>query len=107
MLLRIAPLPDDPVAAAAAFHRDELPRILEQVAAAGVLTLAFAPADHRHRGWRLAAVQSLAREAASAASARRINAVSGGDEAAIGAAVRYLERAEGVTGQLLALADGT
>lgn len=65
------------------------------------LTLVFPPADHTHRGWRLAAVQSLAR----AQAPRRINAVESDDEAAITAAASYLERAAGVTGQYLQL-DG-
>jgi hypothetical protein len=47
----------------------------------------FPAADHSHRGWRLAAVQGLAREHAP----RRVNAVASDDEAAIAAAARYLE----------------
>ena len=60
--------------------------------------LVFAPADHTHRGWRLAAVQELAR----AAAPLRVNGVAGDDDAAIAAADRLPRRAPGVTGQLLA-----
>ncbi|MDB5723463.1 MAG: hypothetical protein JWQ16_217 [Novosphingobium sp.] len=65
------------------------------------VVLAFPTADHTHKGWRLAVVQQLARDAAPL----RVNALSGGDEAAVAAAVAYLASAPGVTGQLLAL-DG-
>jgi hypothetical protein len=39
----------------------------------------FPPANHEHRGWRLAAVQQLAREHAP----RRVNAVETDDEEAL------------------------
>ena len=101
-LLRIGPLPDGALAASARFHADVLPKVLTELAGAPAdLTLLFAPADHTHRGWRLAAVQGLAREHAPI----RVNALASDDEAAIAAASRYLEAAEGVTGQLLIL-DG-
>ena len=65
------------------------------------LVLIFPPADHTHTGWRLAAVQSLAREQAP----RRVNAIAGGHGAAIAAALAYLDAADGVTGPYLALDD--
>jgi hypothetical protein len=65
----------------------------------GLLVLVFPPADHTHSAWRLAAVESLAREQAP----RRVNAVASADEAAIAAALAYLVKAEGVTGQYLPL----
>ena len=65
------------------------------------LLIVFPPADHTHRGWRLAAVQELARKYAP----RRINAVASADQAATTAAAEYLAHAPGVTGQLLQL-DG-
>ncbi|MCX7864430.1 MAG: hypothetical protein N2423_05255 [Novosphingobium sp.] len=99
-VLRITDLSADPLEAAARFHADHLLRIREALAQ-GDLVLVFDPADHQHRGWRLAAVQQLARESAP----RRINAVVSRDEIAIAAACAYLEGAKGVTGQLLAL-DG-
>ena len=77
-----------------------LPRI-EALLAGGEspLTLAFPPADHTHRAWRLAAVQALAR----AHAPLRLNAVAAADEVAVAAALRYLEAAEGITGQYLVL----
>ena len=89
-------LPDAALAAAALFHANHLPLI--EIALATLdetLTIVFSPADHTHRGWRLAVVQELARQYAPL----RINAVSGDNDAAISAAVNSLEIAEGVTGQ--------
>ncbi len=101
-LLRTGPLPDEPLAAAARFHAEVMPGVWDELArAAGHLTLIFPAADYTHRGWRLAAVQSLARECAPI----RINALSGDDELAIAAACAYLDGADGVTGQLLPI-DG-
>lgn len=101
-LFRVGPLPEKALAASARFHADVLPKLQAELdKAPAVLTLVFAPADHTHRGWRLAAVQGLAREQAPI----RVNALASDDEAAIAAADRYLAGAEGVTGQLLIL-DG-
>ncbi len=101
-LLRLGPLPGEALAASARFHGEVLPQVLAVLAQrpAG-LTLVFPPADHSHRAWRLAAVQALAREHAPL----RVNALASDDEAAIAAAAAFLDRAEGVTGQLLVL-DG-
>ncbi|WP_395395833.1 Rossmann fold domain-containing protein [Novosphingobium sp. BL-8A] len=101
MILRVGPLADSPLDAAAQFHADVLPRVGTALAEAPALTLVFAAADHTHRGWRLAAVQALARDYAPA----RINGLEGDDPSAIDAAAIYLSTAEGVTGQLLRL-DG-
>lgn len=97
-LVRIAGLPDDPLEAARVFHADHAAPLRD---AAADLVLAFPAADHTHRGWRLAAVQMLAR----ARAPRRVNALSGGSEAAIEAALAYLDQAPGLTGQLIALDD--
>lgn len=99
-LVRIKGLPDDPLAASARFHAQDLPAL---VPVSSDLLLVFPAADHTHRGWRLAAVQSLAR----AAAPHRVNAVAGGDAAAIATAEAYLAAAPGVTGHLLALGDGS
>jgi hypothetical protein len=101
-LLRVGPLPEEPLAAAGWFHAEVLPRVRAALVAGGDLVLVFGPADHTHRDWRIGAVRGLAREHAPA----RVNAVASGDEVAIAATVRYLDRAPGVTGQLLPL-DGT
>jgi hypothetical protein len=98
--LAITDLPTDPLAAAAVFHGQWLPRVIAAMAEArDDLALILPPADHTHRAWRLAAVQSLARRAAP----RRVNAIASTDEAAIAAAEAYLAAAPGVTGQVLAL----
>lgn len=98
-VLRIEGLPDQPLAAAAAFHANWLPRAQKPSAD---LVLIFPPADHTHRAWRLAAVQGLSREAAP----RRVNALASDDETAIAAALAYLAGAPGLTGQYFPL-DGT
>lgn len=100
MLVRVGELPPEPLAAAARFL-GEVPGSVEQALAsgAGSIVLVFPPADHTHRGWRLAAVQELARRHAPS----RVNAVASDDEAAIAAAERYLTAAPGVTGQYLPL----
>ena len=90
-------LPDDPIAAAAAFYAAVVPTL----SGTGDLVLVFPPADHTHTAWRLAAVQSLAR----ARVPGRVNAVSGGSAAAVGAAIAYLAAAPGLTGQVLPLDD--
>ena len=102
MLLRLPPLPGKATEAAAFFHAECLPQIAESLATAANLLLVFARADHTHRQWRLAAVQSLARENAPA----RVNAVASDDDAAVAAAREFLDRAPGITGQYLEL-DGT
>ena len=63
------------------------------------LVLVFTPAAHEFRGWRLAFVQDLAREAAP----NRVNGIVGSDEDAIARLLEYLESAPGITGQLLAV----
>ncbi len=99
-LQRIAGLPNTALAAAAAFHADWLPGLTADTSGED-LALIFPPADHTHRGWRLAAVQGLARELAP----RRVNALAASDEAAIAAALAYLAGADGLTGQYLPLDD--
>jgi hypothetical protein len=98
--LSVGPLPQDALAAAATFHGTVLPRIIAELAQTrDPVLLVFEPADHTHTGWRLAAVQALARRRVP----RRINAVASSDDAAIAAAEAYLDAADGVTGQLLPL----
>jgi hypothetical protein len=95
-------LPASALDAAAAFHASCLPRIREAIAEGELpLCIVFDLADHTHTAWRLATTQSLAREAAP----ERVNALASDDETAIDAALSYLNRAPGVTGQYLVL-DG-
>lgn len=102
-LVSVGPLPEDALAAAAQFHAVVLPTIVKALRTTSPpqFTLVFAPADHTHRGWRLAVVQGLAREHAPL----RINAIESDDDVAIAAAAAYLAGADGVTGQFLPL-DG-
>jgi hypothetical protein len=100
--LRVGALPDGPLDAAAAFHGEVLAKAHAALAASDSdLTLVFAPASPEHRGWRLAALQQLARDHAPS----RVNALESDDENAIAAALAYLDQAPGLTGQLLRL-DG-
>ena len=102
-VLRVRKLPENPLDAAAYFYADVLPGIRADFAELDELDLiiVFDPAGYEHRAWRLAAVQQLARDYAPS----RVNALASDDESAIAAAVRYLEKAPGVTGQYLPL-DG-
>lgn len=102
MLLRVGALPDEALAAAAQFHAQVLPRVLDAAAHGDDLVLVFDPADHTHRDWRNGVVRGLARQFAPV----RVNAIAGDDQAAIVAAGEYLGRAPGLTGQLLPV-DGT
>ena len=102
MRLYVGALPDEPLAAAAQFHTDVLPRALDALRQGGDLVLVFPPADHTHRDWRLGVVRGLARQFAPV----RVNALAGDDEAALAAGAAYLAHAPGVTGQLLPV-DGT
>ena len=98
-LFAVEALPATALAAASRFHAEVLPEITRALADTGDLVLVFAPADHTHHAWRLAAVQGLARQFAPA----RVNAVASDSPPAIAAAQHYLECAPGLTGQLLAL----
>jgi hypothetical protein len=100
-LLRVGALPEGALDAAAAFHAEVLPKARDTLIGED-LTLVFGPAAPEHRGWRLAAVQQLAREHAPL----RVNALESDDEEAIAAAAAYVREAPGLTGQLLPL-DGT
>jgi hypothetical protein len=100
-VLRIVGLPGGALDAAAQFHQRELPHVRAALGDAEALALVFPPAPYDHRGWRLAAVQDLAREAAP----KRVNAVAGDDEQAVAKTLAWLEQAPGITGQLLAV-DG-
>jgi hypothetical protein len=100
-VVRVGPLPEAALEAAAEFHGRVLPE-LDPPRSGEDLVLLFPPAPHDHRGWRLAAVQDLARAAAPA----RVNGVVGGNEQAIADTIAYLERSPGVTGQLLPVEPG-
>jgi hypothetical protein len=90
-VVRVEGLPEPPLAAAAEFYARWLPAIPRDAD----LLIAFLPAVHSDRAWRLAAVQELAR----AAAPRRVNGVAADSETAIASALAYLGTAPGVTGQ--------
>jgi hypothetical protein len=101
-LLRIEGLPHTALDAAARFYTDWLPQARAFLGSSPTgedLVLVFPAAPYDHRGWRLAAVQDLAREAAP----NRVNAISGDDEGAIAEAAAWLARVPGITGQMLAV----
>ena len=102
-VLRIEGLPEGALDAAARFHSEWLPTaralLLDLPAVNEDLVLVFPSATYDHRGWRLAAVQDLAREAAPI----RINAIVGDDDKAIIESIQWLARSPGITGQLLAV----
>lgn len=100
-VIRVHGLPENPLDAATQFYADFAATIRDGLRAQPELNyvILFAPDGKEHRGWQLAAVQDLAREAVPA----RVNAVLGGDERSVSQALAWLEHAPGVTGQLLPL----
>lgn len=89
-------LPDEPLAAAGAFHQHWLSRV-EEVLGQGEDALIVVPlADYTHREWRLAIVAGLARNY----TPMRVNMVAGAGPG-IDATESYLAGASGVTGQYL------
>ena len=92
----VADLPDSPLAASGAFHRDHLPEIERILAGGEEVMIALPSADHTHREWRLALAAGLARAGAPA----RANVVAGEGEV-LDAFEAYLVEAPGITGQYL------
>jgi len=99
-VLRVEGLPDAALDAAEAFYEAWLPQA-RALARSQHTAIVFPAAPYDHRGWRLAAVQDLAREAAP----QRVNGIAGDDDETIAATLQWLASAPGVTGQLLAV-DG-
>jgi hypothetical protein len=107
--------PETPVDAAAHFYSELAPQIREILAGGlladlpdldqppNVAAVIFPEGDHTHRGWRLAAIQALAREVAP----KRINGIeaTGEDNDAVDGMTDWLAQAEAITGQILAV-DG-
>ena len=104
-------LPEAPLDAAAHFHAEHVPMARELLSGEAAmpgpglaaeleaLAFVFPSAGKEHLGWRLAAIQALAREAAP----KRVNGVVGDDQEAIDATTAWLAKAPGITGQLLAV----
>lgn len=97
------PLPDDdPLAAAARFHAEALPRIEAMLAGrVEALAIRFPAADDKRHGWRREAVAALARRHAPV----RINGLAPAQpdtsDAAMEAVLAFLTDSPGVTGQVL------
>jgi hypothetical protein len=100
-VIRIDDLPEHPLDAANGFYAGYAANIRDDLRARPGLNvvIVFETAGKEHRGWQLAAVQDLAREATPG----RVNAVVGGGEDGIAQTLAWLERAPGITGQLLPL----
>ena len=98
-ILRIDPLPDSPLKAAARFHAEYLPKVLDLLADSEGVVIVLSDADSRHTDWRRSAARDLAREFAP----KRVNILSSENERRIAATCDYLQRADGITGQYLPL----
>ncbi|HEY8603517.1 Rossmann fold domain-containing protein [Tsuneonella suprasediminis] len=99
-VLRIGPLPADALDAAQVFYAEWVPKArLSLQSEALSLALVINSGEFQGEGWIHSAIQELAR----AFSVKRVNALIGGDDAAIAATLAYLERAPGVTGQCFQL----
>lgn len=100
--LEIAALPDAPIDAAQAFHRDFLPRAREMLdRGCESLVIVLPPAAAAHDDWR----RAIARDLARAYAPRRVNCLGGGSADARKAMLAYLRAAPGITGQYLPLHD--
>jgi hypothetical protein len=97
-VVRVEQCHDDPLDAAEKFYAEYLERRVE--AGVDLVVYRFGSAGHEHRGWRLAAIQNLARRFAPV----RVNGIVGNQTAAYEEALAYLQGAPGITGQLLELA---
>jgi hypothetical protein len=115
-------LPEAPLDAAAHFYSEHMPlarkmlnnewsqipglpeEAVPRMAETDIEALAFIfpAAGKDHQGWRLAAIQALAREVAP----KRVNGIAGDDLDAIDTTIDWLAEADGITGQLLAVEAG-
>lgn len=105
--------PDNPLDAAAAFHRDCATQVREYAAMKGLaadiaahapppfvtwvaVIIVFPHADFMHSEWRKIAIQELARESVP----MRVNGIEASMDEEIRPVVDYLASAPGVTGQM-------
>lgn len=102
-LIEARGLPPHPLDAAAAFHQSYVPALRALAGDAKDAIVVFDPADYTHDGWRLAAIQELAREAAPA----RVNGVVAPVEAAnaLAQTAQFCHASPGITGQIFTV-DG-
>ena len=100
--IRVSRNSDSPLGAADEFYTEDCPSLKDYPEGFDLMVLYFDGAGPEHHAWRLAAIQGLAREAVPA----RVNGIVGDDEPALAATLAWLERAPGVTGQLLSVQNG-
>ena len=99
---RTGTLPQAALEASSVFHARHVAAIAELLAdRPQSLVVIFPPATYDHRGWRRAAIADLARAHAPV----RVVGLVDGEPGAMAQVLAYLEKAPGVTGQLLAV-DG-
>ncbi|MXO66907.1 Rossmann fold domain-containing protein [Altericroceibacterium endophyticum] len=113
-VLRVSVPAGGELQAASAFYDTELPRVRahltrlrEQSAAAALLVCFIDPAQERvsaQHGWRLAAIQQLARDYAPLrVNGLQENGGAGANDAAVDETAEWLQGASGITGQLFTL----
>jgi hypothetical protein len=99
-VLRIDALPHHALDAASEFHATWLGQARALIdGGPESVTIVMPPAPYDHADWRRAAARDLARAVAPV----RVNVIASGERAAIASALRFLEGAQGVTGQYLPL----
>jgi len=101
-VIRVEPLPEPALDAAAAFHArwaDEVRHAAAQ--GSEFIVVAMHPAPFDHADWRRAAARDLAR----AYPDHCINIVAGMEGGALARMIEFLGRAPAITGQYLPLAD--
>ena len=101
-IIRVEPLPQSALDAAAAFHADYVDRVREAASAGSeCVIVVMQPAPFDHADWRRAAARDLAR----AHPDHCVNIVAGLEGGALARMVEFLSRAPAITGQYLPLAD--
>ncbi|MEE4205550.1 MAG: hypothetical protein V2I39_04635 [Erythrobacter sp.] len=101
VVLIVESLPQEPLAASAAFHADHLGEAQRMLGEEDVTALAIVlpAAGTDHDDWRGAITRGLAR----AWTPKRVNLVGGPEGEARAAALAYLADAAGITGQYIPL----
>ncbi|GAB5347856.1 Rossmann fold domain-containing protein [Alteriqipengyuania sp. 357] len=100
-MIRVEPLPEPALDAAAAFHAGYVEQVRSAAAHSEFVMVLMQPAPFDHADWRRAAARDLAR----AHPDNCINIVAGLEGGAMARMVEFLARAPAITGQYLPLAD--
>ncbi|GAA4053226.1 Rossmann fold domain-containing protein [Parerythrobacter jejuensis] len=102
-VLETGPLPHEALAAARAFHAEQLPKVTSALAGEiDNLAIVMKCPAYDHADWRRAIARDLAREYAP----KRVNIVAGDAADEIEATLAFLDAAPGVTGHYLPLQSG-